>query len=79
MADGGRLGGGQKRRLYTDIYDDSMWLINLVENLLSVTRIENGTMGIRMVPELVGEVLDEALAHVNRRASAYHIGVELSD
>ena len=24
-----------KERLYQDIYDDSMWLINLVENLLS--------------------------------------------
>lgn len=25
-----------KIQLFTDIYDDSMWLINLVENLLSV-------------------------------------------
>ena len=27
-------------QIYADIYDDSMWLINLVENLLAVTRIE---------------------------------------
>ena len=31
-----------KKQLYEDIYDDSMWLINLVENLLSVTKIEKG-------------------------------------
>ena len=38
-------------RLYTSIYDDALWLSNLVENLLSVTRIENGTMKIRTEPE----------------------------
>lgn len=28
----------KRRYLYRSIYDDSMWLINLVENLLSLTR-----------------------------------------
>src|SRR5699024_708229 len=28
----------KKQQLYEVIYDDSLWLINLVENLLSVTR-----------------------------------------
>ena len=30
-----------RMQIYGDIYDDSMWLIKLVENLLSVTRIED--------------------------------------
>ena len=34
----------KKQELYRSIYDDSMWLVNLTENLLSITRIENGTM-----------------------------------
>ena len=38
----------QRKKIYKDIYDDSMWLINLVENLLSVTRIENGTMELNL-------------------------------
>ena len=38
------LDAKKKQQLYTDIYDDAMWLISLVENLLTVTRIENGTM-----------------------------------
>lgn len=29
-------------RTFTDIYDDSQWLINLVENLLAITRIGDG-------------------------------------
>ena len=43
-------GGGQETTLYRDIYDDSLWLINLVENLLSVTRIEDGTMRLGCPP-----------------------------
>ncbi len=49
-----------KKQLYTDIYDDSLWLINLVENLLSVTRIEDGTMQLNMTTELIEEVVHEA-------------------
>ena len=30
-----------KKQLYLDMYDDSIWLIKLVENLLSVTNIED--------------------------------------
>ena len=33
-----------KKRMVTDIYDDAVWLINLVENLLSVSRLEEGRM-----------------------------------
>lgn len=69
----------KKHQLYSDIYDDSMWLVNLVENLLSVTRIENGTMSIRLEPELLDEVIQEALTHLSRRSEEYQIGVEITD
>lgn len=69
----------KRQQLYTDIYDDAMWLFNLVENLLSVTRIENGTMSIHMEPELLDEIFHEALSHVNRRAVEHHIRVHLQD
>lgn len=69
----------KKRQLYSDIYDDSMWLVNLVENLLSVTRIENGTMSIRMEPELLDEVINEALTHVASRSGEHPISVKLED
>ncbi|MBP3486649.1 MAG: DUF4118 domain-containing protein, partial [Oscillospiraceae bacterium] len=31
----------KRRRLFSAIYDDAMWLINLVENLLAITKIED--------------------------------------
>ncbi len=58
---------------------DSMWLVNLTENLLSVTRIENGTMHIRMEPELLEEVFEEALSHLDRQAANHHISTHLDD
>ena len=38
-----------------DIYDDSMWLINLVENLLAVTRIEEGRLNLRITEDLMDD------------------------
>lgn len=65
-----------KKQLYTDIYDDSLWLINLVENLLSVTRIEDGTMQLNMTTELIEEVVHEALQHISRQGREHHIQVQ---
>jgi len=69
----------QKQEIYNSIYDDSMWLVNLTENLLSITRIENGTMHLQMEAELIEEVFREALAHVDRQSAKHEISVELSD
>ena len=60
------LGEEKQKQLYKGIYDDSMWLINLVENLLSVTRLEDGTMNLNLQIELVDEVIEGALKHISR-------------
>ena len=68
-----------KNQLYTDIYDDSMWLINLVENLLSVTRIEEGRLNLHISEDLVDDVITEALHHVNRKSVKHHITVRYKE
>lgn len=73
------LNEDKKKEIYTAIYDDSLWLINLVENLLSVTRIEDGTMHLHMTTELIDEVIDEAIQHVSRQKKEHHISVEQDD
>lgn len=69
----------KKQEIYASIYDDSMWLVDLTENLLSITRIENGTMHLQMNAELIDDVLREAIAHVDRQAARHHIQVNLED
>lgn len=68
-----------QKKLLNDIYDDSLWLINLVENLLSVTRIDNGNMSIKTQAELVEELISEALLHINRKKTEHHITVNLKE
>ena len=69
----------KKQELYSSIYDDSMWLVNLTENLLSITRIENGTINLHVNAELLEEVFHEALAHIDRQSKEHQISVEMPD
>jgi len=65
-----------RTQIFNDIYEDSQWLIRLVENLLSVTRLEEGRMNFNMSVQLVDEVLEEAMQHLNRRSVEHKILVE---
>ena len=68
-----------KHRLYEDIYEDSMWLINLVENLLSATRIEEGRMTLRTSTELLSDIVEEAVQHVRRKADSHPLSISCQD
>ena len=68
-----------KLSIYNDIYNDSMWLINLVENLLSITRLEEGRMNLNFTAELIDEVVAEAVKHVHMRQGGQKITVVHKD
>ena len=63
------------KQMCGDIYDDSAWLTNLVENLLAVTKIEEGRMRLQKQPHLVEEIVTEALQHISRKRSEHTITV----
>ena len=65
-----------RKQIFSDIYDDSEWLIDLVENLLFISRIENGQMNLHLSSEIVGDVIEEALKHADRNASQHSITVQ---
>ena len=79
ISNGSMLDDEKKQMLYRDMYDDSLWLINLVENLLSVTRIEDGSMHLKMSAELMDEVITEALKHVDRKITEHKLTVKQPD
>ena len=64
------------RQMCGDIYDDSAWLTNLVENLLAVTKIEEGRMRLQKQPHLVEEIVTEALQHISRKQTEHTITVQ---
>ena len=68
-----RLDAATKCQIYTDIYDDSVWLIGVVENLLSITRLNDGRLKFKFTDQLLDEVIAESLLHINRKHDDYKI------
>lgn len=66
----------QRKEIYQDIGEDALWLLNLIENLLSVTRIENGTIQLNLQPELMEDVIEESLSHLSHRGKEHRIVYE---
>lgn len=69
----------KRQSLFTAIYDDAMWLFNLVENLLSITRLEDGRVHMNIEPQLLSDIFAEALTHLDRNACKHQIRTELPD
>ena len=68
-----------RTKICTDIFDDAQWLIGLVENLLSITRIEDGRMNLQISPQLMDEVVEETLRHISRKSKEHIITTTYSD
>ena len=79
ISNGNAFDDATKMQIYEDIYSDSLWLINLVENLLAVTRLEEGRMNINLTTELVRDVIDEALKHIYKKSDEQKISVIQQD
>lgn len=75
----GELDISTQKKLLRDIKDDSEWIIRMVENLLSVTRIGEGKVDLKKHPEAVEEIVGEAVAIIRKRFDHTDIKVEVPD
>ena len=73
LSNSDRLDEATKHQIYTDIYDDAEWLIGVVENLLSITRLNEGRLKFKFTDQLLDEVIAEALRHISRKHDDYKI------
>ena len=73
------LDADMREQIFKEIFDDSQWLIGIVENLLSVTRIEEGRMNFNMSIQLMDEVISEALTHIRQKRNRHDIEVYCED
>lgn len=70
------LSDEEKTAIVRHINEDSNWLLNMVENLLSVTRIDERSMGISTSMESVEEVVAEAVQRLQKRLPDIDVRVE---
>ena len=68
-----------RHRMLVDIQQDAEWLIHMVENLLSVTRISGGTTSLKKQDEIVEEVVSEAVIRIRKRFPHIQINVTVPD
>ncbi|MCL6458263.1 MAG: sensor histidine kinase KdpD [Gorillibacterium sp.] len=79
LENGDSLDKQTQSKLLADIKEDSQWLIRMVENLLSVTRINEGTMNVTKTPEAVEEIVAEAISRIRMRFQDRKITVKVPD
>jgi two-component system sensor histidine kinase KdpD len=61
------------------INKDADWLHSLVENILSLTRLQDGKLTITKQPEAVEEVIGGAVSHMMKRYPEYEIMVSIPE
>lgn len=73
------FGDDIKRDLIGHVRDDAQWLMRLVENILSVTRINDGAAKIQKSPEAVEEITAEAVGKFRSRFPTLPVRVSVPD
>lgn len=64
---GSRLGEEEKLHIVEDIYEEAFWLLNMVENLLSVTKIEEDFASLNKSSEPLEEIIAESINRLRKR------------
>ena len=69
----------QKVNILTSIQQDSDWLMRMVENLLSITKIDSGRIKIIKTPTVLDELIDSVINKFAKRYPGQEVQLELPD
>ena len=69
----------KKLKLLGDMRNDSQWLVRMVENLLSVTRIDNRKVRLSKNDTVLEELIDAVLVKFRKHYPQYTVQVRLPD
>ena len=73
------LDSARSRQLIADIAEDSAWLINLVENLLSITRINGDRAQLQTTWEVVEEVVGGAVGKFQKQFAQIEVETSMPE
>ena len=69
----------QRLKLTREVQEDAQWLIRMVENLLSVTRIDDGKVQIKKVPTVLEELIDTVVVKFRKHFPDQKVTVLIPD
>ena len=74
-----RISAQDRRNLLRGIRDDAQWLVDMVENLLSVTRLDNGDLRLNKTDTVLEELIDAVLVKFRKRCPDQKVQVTIPD
>ena len=74
-----KLNDRQKLQMANGIKEDSEWLIRMVENLLSITRIDSGSVKLIKTPSVLEELIDSVLLKFKKRYPDQCVEIDIPD
>lgn len=69
----------QKTKMISGIKEDSEWLIRMVENLLSITRIDSGKVKLIKTPTVLEELIDSVILKFKKRYPTHKVELDIPD
>ncbi len=69
----------QKLKMIGGIKNDSEWLIRMVENLLSVTKLEGGSLKLIKTPAVLEELIDSVIIKFKKRYPGQSVELKLPE
>ena len=67
----------QRDKIVVGIKEDSEWLVRMVENLLSITRIDTGAVKIFKTPTVLEELIDSVVLKFKKRYPEQKVEIEI--
>lgn len=69
----------QRLKLTREVQEDAQWLIRMVENLLSVTRIDDGKVQISKTPTVLEELIDTVIVKFRKHFPEQQVIVRIPE
>ena len=79
LEDFDKFSGEDRRELLRGIRDDAHWLVGMVENLLSVTRLDGGELRLNKSDTVLEELIDAVLVKFRKRCPEHEVLVHIPE
>ena len=79
LENGSRISEEARRDLLRGIRDDAHWLVGMVENLLSVTRLDGGELRLNKTDTVLEELIDAVLVKFYKRCPEQTVTVTIPE
>ena len=79
LENGAEMTEEQRKKIIAGIKEDSEWLIRMVENLLSITKIDSGQVKIIKTPTVLEELIDSVILKIKKRYPSQKVDIDIPD